>query len=69
MDMARELKCRGFVSDGNGGYRSGENDLTPEERKDLGARIVSRMGRALNDHYSAHPEEYRTLIEMKEETA
>ena len=65
--MARNQKiiCRGFVPDGAGGYRSVENDLTPEERRELGARIVQRMGRALNDHYSAHPEEYRRVCDAQ----
>ena len=57
----QKIKCRGWVPDGNGGWRSVENDLTPEERKQLGDWIVQTMGRALNDHYSAHPEDYARI--------
>jgi len=56
----RQIKCRGFVPDGNGEYRRVE-DMTPEERAELGRRLIQRMGQALNEHYSAHPEDYKTL--------
>ena len=54
------ITCRGFVPDGRGGYRRVE-EMTPEERADFGQRLVQRMGQALNDHYSSHPEDYMTL--------
>ena len=60
--MAKQkIICRGWVPDGAGGWRSVEEDLTPEERADLGRKLVQRMGQALNDHFSAHPDEYRRL--------
>ena len=63
-DMARKQKkliCRGWVPDGKGGYRSVENDLTQEERDELGRWIIQTMGKAMNDYYSNHPEEYARL--------
>ena len=57
----QKIICRGWVPDGAGGWRSVEEDLTPEERAELGRNLVLRMGQALNDHFSAHPEEYERL--------
>ena len=60
--MAKRAKivCRGFVPDGAGGYRRVE-DPTPAERAELGRTLAEQMGRALNDHYSQHPEDYERL--------
>ena len=60
--MAKRAKiiCRGFVPDGAGGYYRVE-DLTPAERAELGRELADRLGRAMNDHYSQHPEDYRNL--------
>ena len=55
-----EIRCRGFVFDGAGEYRCVE-DLSPEERAELGRELAERMGRALNDHYSQHPEDYKRI--------
>ena len=62
--MARKQQkiiCRGWVPDGKGGYRSVENDLTQEERDELGRKIIQAMGKAMNDYYSNHLEEYARL--------
>lgn len=61
MAKRQELRCRGWVPDGTGGWRSVEEDLTPEERAELGQKLVQRMGRALEEHYSTHPEDYARL--------
>lgn len=60
MRQGQRIQCRGFVPDENGEYRCVE-DMTPEERAELGRRLIRRMGQALNEHYSAHPEDYKTL--------
>jgi len=52
-----ELTVRGFVPDGNGGYRPYE-DLTEAEKDAFGKRIVEKMGRVINDYFSQHPEAY-----------
>lgn len=61
MAKRQEIRCRGWVPDGAGGWRSVEDDLTPEERAEFGRQLVQRMGRALNDHFSACPEEYERI--------
>ena len=60
--MAKRAKivCRGFLPDGAGGYRRVE-DLTPAERAELGRALADCIGRAINDHFSQHPDEYRRL--------
>lgn len=57
--MARgtQIKCRGFVPDGNGGYRPLES-LSPQEREEFSKKIVNRMGRVFEDYFSRHPEVY-----------
>lgn len=37
-------------------------DLTAEEREAFDARCAERMGRAINDYYSCHPEELEQLV-------
>lgn len=37
------------------------DDLTPQEREDFANRVVERMGNALNNYYSCHPQEWITL--------
>ncbi len=54
------IVCRGFVPDGAGSYRRVE-DLTPAERAELGCALADRMGRAINDHFSQHPEDYERI--------
>ena len=61
MAKRQEIRCCGWVPDATGCWRSVEDDLTPEERAEFGRQLVQRMGRALNDHFSAHPEEYERL--------
>ena len=60
--MAKQAKiiCRGYVPDGAGSYRRVE-DLTPAERAALGQQLAERMGRAMNEHYTQRPDEYRRL--------
>lgn len=60
MARGKEIKVVGFVPDGNGGYRSVES-MSPEERKEFGQLLTQRMGAALNDYFSAHPEEYAKI--------
>ena len=56
----QKIICRCFVPDEKGSYRRLE-ELTPEERAELGQRLVQRMGRALEEHYSTHPDDYARL--------
>ena len=53
--MARELTFRIFIGD-----RPYE-ELTAEERTAFSRQAVKRMGDALQDYYSRHPEEYKNL--------
>lgn len=55
-----KIKCRGYIPDGKGGWRSIE-ELTPQERKAYSAKLIETMGRALNEHFSEHPEEYARI--------
>ena len=57
MAKGAKIVCRGFVPDGAGGYQRVE-DLTPAERAEFGRALADRMGLAINDHYSQHPEDY-----------
>lgn len=65
--MARgtQIRCRGFVPDGNGSYRPLE-DLSPQERGVLAQQFTEKMGRVFNDYFSRHPEVYARFT--KEET-
>lgn len=44
-------------------YFIGETEITedPAERSELGARLTERMGAALTDWFSTHPEEYKSI--------
>lgn len=57
----RGITCRGFV-----GGRPVE-DMTAEERAELGARLTARMGRAMEDRFTAAPEEYAKAKRVVEE--
>lgn len=56
----RGITCRGFV-----GGRPVE-DMTTEERAELGARLTARMGRATEDRFTAAPEEYAKVRRVVE---
>lgn len=53
--MAKELTYRIFV-----GERPWE-ELTEEEREAFREKCADRMGRALNDYYTQHPEAYQRI--------
>ena len=61
MAKRQEIRCRGWVPDGTGCWRSVEDDLTPVELAKLGRQLTDRMGRAMNDHYTQRPEDYRNI--------
>ena len=61
----KPITVRLFVPDGSGGYRN-HDDLTPDEQRDFGRRLVGRMGEALNDYFSAYPEAYRAACRAQE---
>lgn len=48
----RGITCRGFV--GNRPVKT----MTAEERAELGAMLTARMGRAMEERFTAAPEEY-----------
>lgn len=50
-----DIKIRIFVGD-----RPIE-ELSPEDREAFQERTVQRMGDALNDYFSQHPEEYKKV--------
>lgn len=56
----RGITCRGFVGD------RPVDDMTAEERAELGARLTARMGRATEDRFTAAPEEYAKAKERTE---
>lgn len=56
----RGITCRGFI-----GGRPVE-DMTAEERAELGARLTTRMGRAMEDRFTAAPEEYAKAKERND---
>ena len=60
MARGQEIKCRGFVPDGNGGYRPLEV-LSPEEKQELSEHITQRMGQVLNTYFGLHPEIYKEI--------
>lgn len=60
MARGQEIKCRGFVPDGNGGYRPIEA-LSPEEKQKLSENIAQRMGQVLNTYFGLHPEVYTKI--------
>jgi len=43
-------------------------ELTAEERAAFGDRAAERMGRALNDYFSRHIDEYAAIRQRKEKT-
>lgn len=43
-------------------------ELSNQEREEFSERVVERMGRALNDYFSCHPEEYIRWIKSTEES-
>lgn len=53
--MAKELTYRIFI---NG--RPFE-EIPEEERKEIRHRLTEKMGKALNDWFSTHPEEYAKI--------
>lgn len=55
------LILRGFVSDGNGGYRPYE-ELSDEEKKAFGRKAVERMGKVFTDHCTIHPEDIPRVL-------
>lgn len=57
MARGQQIKCRGFIPDGNGGYRPVES-LSPDEKREFAQKLADRMGAALNDYFSQHPEVY-----------
>lgn len=61
--MAKQeiLKFRIFVGD-----RPLE-DLSPQERAEFSRRTAERMGNALNDYFSCHPQEYIKWLESTSE--
>ena len=52
----RGITCRGFVGGGP------VEDMETEERAELGARLTARMGRAMDDRFTAAPEEYAKAL-------
>lgn len=42
-------------------------ELTPQEREDFVNRTVERMGNALNNYYSCHPQEWVKLCKSLDE--
>ena len=53
----QEIICRGFVPDGNGGYKPVES-LSPEEKAACSRWLVERLGRAEEEYFSLHPDIY-----------
>ena len=60
MARGQEITCRGFVPDGDGGYRPVES-FSPEEKKAFSRWIVDRLGRAEEEYFSLHPEIYAKI--------
>lgn len=63
MAKNKPLKFRIFVGD-----RPIE-ELTEEEREIFSNKVVERMGNALNDYFSAHPEDYIAVFGKDDENA
>ena len=57
----QKIVCRGFVPDGNGGYRPLE-ELSPEEKAKFSRSVTDRMGRVFEDYFGRHPEVYAKFI-------
>lgn len=43
-------------------------DLNQEELEAFKNRVVNRMGNAMNDYFSCHPEEYKKVKDISEKT-
>ena len=56
----RGITCSGFA-----GGRPVE-DMTAENRAELGTRLTARMGRAMEDRFTAAPEEYAKASERSD---
>lgn len=56
----RGITCRGFVGD------RPVKTMTAEERAELGAMLTARMGRAMEDRFTAAPEEYAKASERSD---
>lgn len=59
--QSKPITVRLFIPDGNGGYRN-HDDMTPDQQRDFGRRLVNRMGEALNDYFSAYPAIYERAV-------
>ena len=53
--MAKEIKRVAYVGDGKGGYVPWDS-LTPEAKDAWADRAAARMGEAVNNYYSEHPD-------------
>ena len=62
------ITVRGFVRDGNGGYRPYE-DLSGEEKKAFGRKAVECMGKKFADHCTIHPEAIPHILAAGEKKA
>lgn len=62
------LILRGYVSDGNGGYRQ-YDELSNEEKKAFGRKAVERMGKKFADHCTIHPEVIPSVLAAGEKKA
>lgn len=60
MARGQEITCRGFVPDGDGGYKPVES-FSPEEKKAFSRWVVDRLGRAEEEYFSLHPEIYAKI--------
>lgn len=64
----QEIICRGFVPDGNGGYRP-YDELSDTEKKAFERKAVERMGKVFTDHCSVHPEAIPRILAAGEKMA
>lgn len=60
MAKGQKIVCRGFVPDGNGGYRPVEA-LSPEEKQQFAKKLTDQMGQVLNTYFGLHPEVYKEV--------
>lgn len=42
-------------------------DFSPEEKEAYAKKMIDRMGRAMNDYFSQHPEVYARFHDIREE--
>lgn len=57
----QKITCRSWVPDGKGGHRL-YDELSAEEKDAFGEKLVGRMGKAINDYASIHPEAIPRII-------